>query len=101
MVFLRHKMLQVDYATWFGSNTEFIHCIQMLPFVPMSEDLLRKEWIQEEYTILQTVCTVKMATNRTVLFYGLFIILALLLLSYRPLTRQMRLGEDTLLWLMP
>ena len=43
---------RVDYNTWFGSNIEFIHCIQMLPFVPISEELLRKEWIIEEYPVL-------------------------------------------------
>jgi len=43
---------KVDYATWFGGNIEFIHCIQMLPFVPISEELLRKEWITEEYPVL-------------------------------------------------
>jgi len=44
---------KVDYATWFGSNVEFIHCIQMLPFTPISEELLRPEWIAEEYNVLQ------------------------------------------------
>ena len=44
---------KVDYATWFGANVEYIHCIQMLPFLPISEELLRKEWIQEEYEILK------------------------------------------------
>lgn len=43
---------KVDYGTWFGANVEFIHCIQMLPFVPVSEDLLRREWIEEEYPVL-------------------------------------------------
>ena len=43
---------KVDYATWFGANVEFIHCIQMLPFTPISEELLRESWIQEEYNIL-------------------------------------------------
>lgn len=46
---------KVDYTTWFGSNIEFIHCIQMLPFVPMTEQLLRPEWIQEEYPVLDKV----------------------------------------------
>ncbi len=45
---------KVDYATWFGGNTEFIHCIQMLPFTPISEQLLRASWIEEEYPILVT-----------------------------------------------
>merc|ERR1712165_245347 len=44
---------KVDYATWFGGNVEFIHCIQMLPFTPISEELLPRSWIQEEYQILQ------------------------------------------------
>ncbi len=41
-----YLLFQVDYATWFGANTEFIHCIQMLPFVPTSEELLPASWIQ-------------------------------------------------------
>ena len=45
---------KVDYATFFGANTEFVHCIQMLPFTPISEELLDPDWIQEEYQILQT-----------------------------------------------
>merc|ERR1712142_276365 len=43
---------KVDYGTWFGANVEFIHCIQMLPFTPISEELLREEWIKEEYNVL-------------------------------------------------
>ena len=43
---------KVDYATWFGANIEFIHCIQMLPFTPISEELLQEEWIVEEYPVL-------------------------------------------------
>ena len=46
---------KVDHATWFGANLEFIHCIQMLPFTPISEELLPSSWIQEEYQILQQV----------------------------------------------
>jgi len=45
---------KVDYATWFGGNVEFIHCIQMLPFIPISEELLREEWIREEYEVLRS-----------------------------------------------
>merc|ERR1719481_1013060 len=44
---------KVDYQTWFGANVEFIHCIQMLPFTPITEELLRGEWIAEEYNVLQ------------------------------------------------
>merc|ERR1711936_1019018 len=43
---------KVDYGTWFGANVEFIHCIQMLPFTPISEELIREEWIKEEYNVL-------------------------------------------------
>ena len=32
---------------------EFIHCIQMLPFTPISEELLREEWIREEYPVIR------------------------------------------------
>ena len=45
---------KVDYGTFFGANTEFIHCIQMLPFTPISEELLEPAWIDEEYPVLVT-----------------------------------------------
>lgn len=45
---------KVDYGTFFGANTEFIHCIQMLPFTPITEDLLEPAWIDEEYPVLET-----------------------------------------------
>ncbi len=45
---------KVDYATFFGANVEFIHGIQMLPFTPISEELLRPDWIVEEYPVLAT-----------------------------------------------
>ena len=44
---------KADYTTWFGNNVEFIHCIQMIPFLPISEELLRPEWIREEYEVLK------------------------------------------------
>lgn len=44
--------LKVDYATWFGSAAQFIHCIQMLPFTPITEELLPASWIEQEYPIL-------------------------------------------------
>jgi len=49
--------LKVDYATWFGSAAQFIHCIQMLPFTPISEELLPASWIQEEYPVLSGALT--------------------------------------------
>ena len=45
---------KVDYATFFGANTEFVHCIQMLPFTPITEEYLQPDWISEEYPILST-----------------------------------------------
>lgn len=38
---------KVDYSTWFGKNLEYIHCIQMIPFVPISGRLLTKEWMSK------------------------------------------------------
>ena len=43
---------KVDHATWFGGNLEFIHGIQMLPYTPITEELLRPEWITEEYPVV-------------------------------------------------
>ncbi|KAJ9059935.1 hypothetical protein DSO57_1036371 [Entomophthora muscae] len=48
---------KVDYATWFGKNAEYIHCIQMLPFTPISHVLLDKPWIKEAYPVLAQALT--------------------------------------------
>ncbi|MBN2575916.1 MAG: hypothetical protein JXP73_15220 [Deltaproteobacteria bacterium] len=40
---------KADYTTWFGSNPEYIYGIQMLPFTPASEDLLRPVWIEDAW----------------------------------------------------
>ena len=46
---------KVDHSTFFGANLEFIHGIQMLPFTPITEELLRAEWIEEEYPVVSQV----------------------------------------------
>jgi len=43
---------KVDHATFFGANLEFIHGIQLIPFTPISETLLAKDWVAEEYPVL-------------------------------------------------
>ena len=48
---------KVDHATFFGANLEFIHGIQMLPYTPITEELLRAEWIEEEYPVIQPATT--------------------------------------------
>lgn len=48
---------KVDHSTFFGNNLEYIHCIQMLPFTPISEEMLPAYWIREEYPVLQTALT--------------------------------------------
>eukprot|EP01130_Rhizamoeba_saxonica_P008635 TRINITY_DN3490_c1_g1_i1.p1 TRINITY_DN3490_c1_g1~~TRINITY_DN3490_c1_g1_i1.p1 ORF type:complete len:718 (-),score=125.81 TRINITY_DN3490_c1_g1_i1:56-2209(-) len=44
---------KVDYATFFGGQVQFIHCIQMLPYVPVSEELLRKSWMTYDWKVLK------------------------------------------------
>ncbi|KAG2482089.1 hypothetical protein HYH03_018964, partial [Edaphochlamys debaryana] len=42
---------KVAYETWFGRNPVFMHAIQYIPFTPVSQLLLRKEWIEESYPV--------------------------------------------------
>lgn len=44
---------RVLYGTWFGNRVEFIHCIQMLPYTPITSELLPVEWLKEEYPVLE------------------------------------------------
>ena len=43
---------KVEYNTFFGTNIEFIHGIQYLPFSPIAETLLRPEWMTEAYPVV-------------------------------------------------
>jgi endo-1,3(4)-beta-glucanase len=40
---------KVDYATFFCAADACVHGIQMLPFTPISEQLLEKAWVNDEY----------------------------------------------------
>eukprot|EP01125_Pyxidicula_operculata_P018918 TRINITY_DN678_c0_g1_i1.p1 TRINITY_DN678_c0_g1~~TRINITY_DN678_c0_g1_i1.p1 ORF type:complete len:733 (+),score=123.68 TRINITY_DN678_c0_g1_i1:113-2311(+) len=48
---------KADYATFFGDLIEYIHCIQMLPFTPITEDLLKRPWLDYEYSVLSPILT--------------------------------------------
>jgi endo-1,3(4)-beta-glucanase len=45
---------KMDYSTFFGAQTEFIHCIQHIPFRAQSEDLLPASWMSEAFPVLRT-----------------------------------------------
>lgn len=45
--------MKADYATWFGSNVEYIHLIQYLPFTPITELLIPKAWNSLQYPLLK------------------------------------------------
>lgn len=38
----------------FGDNVEFVHCINMLPFTPITEDLLHRDFMEQEWPVLET-----------------------------------------------
>ena len=48
---------KVEYVTWFGAAPEYIHGIQYLPFTPISEELLRSEWLAESYPVVAETLT--------------------------------------------
>jgi len=43
---------KADHATFFGSDPTYIHCVQMIPFTPISEDLLPASWVELDYPII-------------------------------------------------
>ena len=44
-----------DYATWFGSNREYIHGIQIIPATPITETVRFSDFIEEEWEILASI----------------------------------------------
>ena len=39
--------------TWFGSNPEYVHGINLMPFTPITEELLRPSFVSEEFPVLE------------------------------------------------
>uniref|UniRef100_A0A7S4BMV7 glucan endo-1,3-beta-D-glucosidase n=1 Tax=Chrysotila carterae TaxID=13221 RepID=A0A7S4BMV7_CHRCT len=44
---------KVDFATFFGANLEFVYGIQMIPFTPISQDLLPESWISTAFDVFK------------------------------------------------
>ncbi|KAJ2781096.1 hypothetical protein H4R18_003091 [Coemansia javaensis] len=40
---------KADYATFFGANSQYIYGIQMLPFTPATELLIKRDWVQDAW----------------------------------------------------
>jgi len=40
-------------TTWFGKELEYIHGIQMLPFTPITEELLRYDYVMTEWPVVK------------------------------------------------
>jgi len=61
--FKQNKMVGIiwetaaNYDTWFGTNLEFIHCIQMMPFTPIMRQVLDTDFIKQDYQVLQQALT--------------------------------------------
>lgn len=43
----------VKVWTWFGSYPEYVHGINMMPFTPITEELLSPGYVTEEYPVLE------------------------------------------------
>ena len=39
-------------STWFGDNPAYVHGIQMMPFTPITEELLRASYVEGQYPYL-------------------------------------------------
>jgi len=58
--FRKHKMVgmvsatRAAYFTWFGDLPEYVHCVNMMPFTPMTPALLPRDYIKQEYPVLAT-----------------------------------------------
>ncbi|GAX26526.1 hypothetical protein FisN_23Lh055 [Fistulifera solaris] len=49
--------LMLVFSTWFGSNTEYIYGIQLLPLTPISETRDQREWLETIYPIYAKACS--------------------------------------------
>ncbi|GLE03472.1 hypothetical protein PINS_up012374 [Pythium insidiosum] len=57
-VYAQHRMTgqvactKVSYATWFGPEVEHMHLINMMPFTAITPTYLSREYMAEEYAVL-------------------------------------------------
>eukprot|EP00808_Paulinella_micropora_P029583 g83429.t1 len=58
-IFRQNKMLgqvaqtSAYYGTWFGSQVEYIHLVNVIPFTPVTELFISRAYVMEEYSLLQ------------------------------------------------
>jgi len=58
--FRSHRMVgmvsatRAAYFTWFGDLPEYVHCVNMMPFTPITPLLLPRDYIKQEYPVLAT-----------------------------------------------
>ena len=50
---------EVTATTWFSGNVEHVHCINMMPFTPITEELLEHSFVAQEYPTLHDALTRK------------------------------------------
>lgn len=48
---------KVDVATWFGAGPVYALAINIMPYTPITEWYLRKDWVREAFPILEKVRT--------------------------------------------
>lgn len=46
---------KVDIATWFGAGPVYALAINILPYTPITEAYLRRDWVREAFPLLQKV----------------------------------------------
>lgn len=59
-IFARNAMvgvvgeMSVTFSTWFGSNPEYVHGINMIPFTPITAQLMNEAYVAREYDQLRS-----------------------------------------------
>jgi endo-1,3(4)-beta-glucanase len=54
---------KVVYTTWFASGAIYVHGINMLPFTPITELYLTRDWVTEEYPVVWASVKDSLATT--------------------------------------
>jgi len=75
----------VNAATWFGANLEYVHGINVIPVTPLTEALLPAGYVAEEYAQLETRSGMMVRAVFFSLFFFSSILFSSLFLSECPL----------------
>jgi len=82
---------RMEYRTWFGNKVEFIHGIQMIPMLPISEFVRRKDFSEQECHLLRNALKRLLRDGRSA--WGSILLMGYAVVEPKKAFTQLKMAE--------